>query len=203
LRIELDGDIDEQHVRDIIALNRARMAAKNKSSDMDAAEAARLLRLVRQGGLVSVMLLDGRVAAGTVCSRVGANYFMHVNAHDPAYDDARLGKLCCFMTICDCIGRGGKEFHFMWGRFEYKYQFLGVQQDFNELIVYRSYARMLRHAASALRTAFDGYAREWKFRLLDVADHPDHGNAVSRALSCFVNAARSLKRSSFLSAQRR
>jgi hypothetical protein len=202
LRIELDGDIDEQHVHDIIALNRARMAAKNKSSDMDATEAARLLRLVRQGGLVSVMLLDGRVVAGTVCSRVGANYFMHINAHDPAYDDARLGKLCCFMTICDCIGRGGKEFHFMWGRFEYKYQFLGVQQDFNELIVYRSAARMLRHAASALRTAFDGYAREWKFRLLDVADHPGHGNAALRALSRFVNAVRSLKRSSFLSAQR-
>ena len=200
--VEIDGEIDERHVCDIIELNRARMATKNKSSEIDAAEAARLVQLVRQGGLVSVMLLEGRVVAGTVCSRVGANYFMHINAHDPAYDDARMGKLCCFMTICDCIGRGGREFHFMWGRFEYKYLFLGVQQDFNELIIYRSSTHMLRHGASALRTAFDGYSREWKFRLLDMADHPDDGNIAARSVSRIVNTLRSLKRSSFMPAQR-
>lgn len=198
----VDGDIDEQQVRDIIEQNRARMAIKNKSSEIDSAETERLVRLVRRNGLVSVMTLDGRVVAGTVCSRVGANYFMHINAHDPAYDDARLGKLCCFMTICECIGRGGKEFHFMWGRFEYKYLLLGVQQDFSELILYRSRAHMLLNGMSAMRTAFNGYSREWKFRLLDIADHPEDCNGVSRLLARALNQVRTLKRSSLTLAQR-
>jgi hypothetical protein len=191
----IDGRIRESHVRDIIELNRARMATKNKESEIDVAETERLTMLVRQSGLVSVMLLDGRVVAGTVCSRVGTNYFMHINAHDPAYDDARLGKLCCFMTICDCIARGGKEFHFMWGRFEYKYLLLGVQQDYDELTIYRSHARMLLHGGSAFRIACSGYSREWKFRLLDLANKPDDSSLLLRTASRSLNFLRQLKQS--------
>ena len=179
----INGKIPASHVRDIIELNRARMAAKNKGSDIDTEETERLTKLVRQSGLISAMLLDGRVVAGTICSRVGGNYFMHINSHDPAYDDARLGKLCCFMTICDCIARGGKEFHFMWGRFEYKYLLLGVQQDYDELTIYRSHVHMLLHSTAALRTACSGYSREWKFRLLDLANKPDESNPFLRAAS--------------------
>jgi CelD/BcsL family acetyltransferase involved in cellulose biosynthesis len=196
-RVFIDGDIPSAYVRDIIELNRARMMTKNKSSEIDDEETARLTRLVRESGLVSVMILDGKVVAGTVCSRVGANYFMHINAHDPAYDDARLGKLCCYMTICDCIERGGKEFHFMWGRFEYKYLLLGVQQDYDELIVYRSRASMLRNGRTALRTAYQGYSREWKFRLLDMANRPDESSAFSRAAARSLNFIRSVKQSGF------
>ena len=191
----IDDRIPESHVRDIIELNRARMATKNKASEIDAEETSRLTRLVQQGGLVSAMILDGRVVAGTVCSRVGQNYFMHINAHDPAYDDARLGKLCCYMTICDCIARGGKEFHFMWGRFEYKYLLLGIQRDYDELTIYRSHARMLLHAASAFRIAYSGYSREWKFRLLDLANKPDESSLLLRTAARSLNFARNLKQS--------
>lgn len=192
-RVYTDGNIPEAHVADIVALNRARMTTKNKASEIDAAETARLARLVRERGLASVMILDGRVVAGTVCSRVGGNYFMHINAHDPAHDDARLGKLCCYMTICDCIGRGGKEFHFMWGRFEYKYLLLGVQRDYDELTLYRSHGRMLLHAPSALRIAYGGYARQWKFRLLDLANRQEEGGFLLRTAARSLNFARALK----------
>jgi hypothetical protein len=178
------------------------MATKNKTSEIDAEESKRHVRLVKESGLVSVMLLDGRVVAGTVCSRVGGNYFMHINAHDPAYDDARLGKLCCFMTVCDCIERGGREFHFMWGRFEYKYLLLGVQRDFYEVTMYRSRMRMLLHGGSALRIALNGYSREWKFRLLDLADHPEAASPVLRPVARLLNALRNLRRSGFAIAQR-
>lgn len=197
LRFEvwIDGGIPEAHVRDIFELNRARMATKNKASEIDAEEVSRLTRLVQQGGLVSTMILDGRVVAGTVCSRVGQNYFMHTNAHDPAYDDARMGKLCCYMTICDCIARGGKEFHFMWGRFEYKYLLLGVQRDYDELTIYRSHAHMLLHGASAFRIAYSGYSREWKFRLLDLANKPDESSLLLRTAARSLNFVRNLKQS--------
>ncbi len=196
-QVHIDHEIVDQHVRDIIELNRARMSAKNKSSDIDAAETERLIRLVKQSGMVATMMLDGRIVAGIICSRIGANYFMHINAHAPAYDDARLGKLCCYMTICNCIERGGKEFHFMWGRFEYKYLLGGVQQNFNELVVYRSPERMLRHWNTVLRVAYQGYSREWKFKILDMADSKGETGAIARAAIRFLNFLRHFRRSGF------
>ena len=83
----------------------------------------------------------------------------------------------------------------MWGRFEYKYLLLGVQQDFHELLVYRSHARMLVNGATALRTAFSGYSREWKFRLLDIADHPGQGGMTTRAVARVLNFLREAKQS--------
>lgn len=189
-RITLDD------VRDIFELNRARMANKNKVSEMDEAETARVARLVQSNGLVSVMRMDGRVCAGTVCSRVGGNYFMHINAHDPAYDDARLGKLCCYFTIRECIARGGKEFHFLWGRFAFKYLMLGVQQDFDQLVVYRSPAGVIRNARTALPIALGGYLRKAKFRLLDIANQPESGSFASRLAYRSLNYLRHLKQSS-------
>jgi hypothetical protein len=193
--VYLDDQILPQDVRDIFELNRARMANKNKTSEMDEVETARVARLVRSRGLVSVMRIDGRVCAGTVCSRVGDNYFMHINAHDPAYDDARLGKLCCYFTIRDCIERGGSEFHFLWGRFGFKYLMLGVQQDFDQLVVYRSPARFIKNAGVALPIAFNGYLRKVKFRLLDIANHPESGGFTSRLIFRSVNYLRHLKQS--------
>lgn len=190
-----DDQIVPQDVRDIFELNRARMANKNKVSEMDEVETDRVVQLVRTRGLVSVMRLDGRVVAGTVCSRVGDNYFMHINAHDPAYDDARLGKLCCYFTIRDCIEHGGKEFHFLWGRFGFKYLMLGVQQDFDQLVVYRSPARFMKNIGVALPIAFNGYLRQAKFKLLDIANQPESGSATSRLISRSVNYLRQLKQS--------
>lgn len=193
--VYLDDEILPQHVRDIFELNRARMANKNKISEMDEVETNRVIRLVRLSGLVSVMRIDGRVVAGTVCSRVGDNYFMHINAHEPAYDDARLGKLCCYFTIRDCIERGGREFHFLWGRFGFKYLMLGVQQDFDQLVVYRTPLHLVRNAGVALPIAVHGYLRKVKFRLLDIANQPESGGFVSRMTFRLLNHLRNLKQS--------
>src|SRR5207245_3753907 len=118
-------------------------------------------------GLVGVATVDGRVCAGVICSRSAANYFMHVIAHDPTYDEYRLGKLCCYLTICECINRGGKEFHFLWGRYEYKYRLLGVQRDLDHLTVYRSRAQFLLNGNLVLKNAYKGYGRQAKRWLLD------------------------------------
>jgi hypothetical protein len=196
-QVYLDDEISEQHVRDIIALNRARMVQKNKASDIDEDETVRMLRLVKQCGLVCLMTIDGQVCAGSICTRVGDNYFNHISAHHPDYDAYRLGTLCCYLTICEAIERGAAEFHFMWGRFEYKYALLGVKKDFDELIIYRSWAHFLRHAGSAARIAFEGYRRTLKFWLLDIADQPDEASMPSRLASRFLNWMRDMKQSRF------
>lgn len=156
------GAIEPQHVRDIIDLNRARMADKNIVSGIDEAEAAKLNYLARERGLVVVATIDGHVCAGAITFRVGENFFLSVLAHDPAYNAYRLGNQCCYFTICECIKRAGKEFHFLWGQYDYKYLFLGVQRDLHRLAIYRSRLRYLLNAGFALRIAFLGYIRRAK-----------------------------------------
>lgn len=164
--VYVDEEVSEQHIRDIVRLSGARMIAKNIVSAHSEEKTERLIRLVRMYGLVGVTTIDGRVCAGAICSRFGANYFLHVIAHDPQYDDYRLGTLCCYQTICECIERGGNEFHFLSGRYGYKYKLLGVQRDLDHLAVYRSRLQFLFNGDIVLKNAFRGYGRKAKRWLL-------------------------------------
>ncbi len=146
-------EIEEQTIRDIINLNRARMAYKNKISAIDEEETLRIIRLATECGLVGVIRIDGRVCAGSISFCIGSNYFFSVIAHDPLYDDYCLGILCCFSTICECIARDGKEFHFQWGEYEYKYKLLGVKRDLDNVAIFRSRMHMLRNIEIVLTAA--------------------------------------------------
>lgn len=169
------GEVDEQHIRDIVSLNRARMASRNQSSSIDELETERIIKLVKLCGMVTVVTIDGRVCAGAINYRFGENYFLNVIAHDPQYDEYGLGTLCCYFAICECIARRGREYHFLWGRYEYKYRLLGVQRDLSCLTIYRSRIRMLVNGRTALRLVYQDYAygaRDWmelKMRRLDNA----------------------------------
>ena len=106
-----------------------------------------------------MLLLDGRVCAGAVSFRTGAHYFMTVAAHDPQFNAFRLGTLNGFLNISECIRRGGQQCHLLWGRHEYKYRFLGVERELDNLAVYRSRLSMLRHADLVLKMALEGTLR--------------------------------------------
>lgn len=158
----------EEDLRAIIALNHARMEGKNKQSDIDHSETDRLIALTRQCGLIGVCRIDGKVCAGAMSFRAGDNYFLNVLAHDPAYDEFWLGILCCYMTICECIARGGKEFHFLWGRYDYKFTLLAAIRDLDRIVVYRSRAGMLTNADVWCRAAMEGLSRRTNLQLHDL-----------------------------------
>jgi hypothetical protein len=155
-------DVSERQLAEIVALSCARIASKNQAPTHTDDKTAQLIRLVQACGVVLVATIDGRVCAGVICTQFGGNFFMHVVAHDPAYDDYRLGKLCCYFSICDAIARGAKEYHFLWGRQEYKYRLLGVQRDLDRVVVYRSRLSVLLHCGRFLHTAWRGYGRRAK-----------------------------------------
>lgn len=182
--------LDPQLVREIIEFNRARMAGKNIASMIDEEETRRIIRLVRECGMVGVMKIDGRLCAGAISFQSGSNYFLNVLAHDPRYDDYWLGFLCCYMTICECIARGGKEFHFMWGREEHKALLLGVQKEFDHLTLYRSRVHYLRDSPNLLRNAFNACTQQLKRRLLNGQTDP---NPVWRFAAAALHRARRSK----------
>lgn len=156
----VNDQADEQTMRDVINLNRARTAGKIGVSASNEEETERIIRLATECGMVCVARIDGRLCAGSINFRVGSNYFLGVIAHDPMYDGYWLGILCCYFTICKCIAQGGKEFHFMWGECEYKYTLLGVKRDLDKIAIYRSFGQMLLNSDMVLNIAFRGYLRQ-------------------------------------------
>ena len=189
-----DGaSVDEHAVRRIIEFNRARMAGKNKVSTLDDTEAERILRIVRSCGMVGVATIDGEICAGAIGYRVGGNFFLYVLAHDPKYDGYWIGILSCYLTMCECIARGWKELHFLWGRYEYKFTLGAVRRDLYHLTVYRSRAQQLLHPITALRTAYTGISQHVRSVLLESARQPD--TPLSRLAFHAFNRLRMLRRS--------
>jgi hypothetical protein len=157
----------------IVGFNRSRMKTKRKISGINTAESERLHALVRKCGLLCTITIDGRVCAGTICYQFGDNYFMRVIAHDSVYSDYRLGLLCCYLTIAECILRGGKNYHFLWGREEYKYRFLGQHRSFDSLTIYRSGFHYLANLFSIIKTASKARFTALKLWLLDPDNKDD------------------------------
>jgi len=153
------GEIEESQIRQVIDLNRLRMASKGKESINDEDTTRRIVQLARECGRIGVIMIDGRICAGSINYRVGANYFLETLAHDPAYDDYRLGTLCCYLTICECIRDGGGEYHFLWGQDEYKSRLLGVQRDLDDIVIYRSWLHMVLYGKLVMHHVFQAALR--------------------------------------------
>lgn len=182
--------IDDTQFRQLMALSRARMASKDKAHGFGERETALLISLAKVTGMIGIVKIDDRICAGAICYRAGDNFFLYVITHDSAFNDYGLGTYCCYLTICECIARGGAEFHFLWGREEYKYRLLGEQRDFDSLTIYRSRAHLLRDGRAVAKTALKSWTRQAMLWLLS----PERRNSpLTQAAIKMVRTMRRLK----------
>jgi hypothetical protein len=191
-QVYVKEQVREQDIRSIIKLNWSRMAGKNIVSRIDEEETQWIVRLVQQCGIVGVATIEGQVSGGAIGFRIGDNYFMHVIAHDPLYNDYSLGIICYYFTICEGIIRGGKRFHLSWGRYEYKYRLLGVTIDIAQVNIYRNRTCAILCSGDIIKAAGAGYIRQGKLWLLE-ADRRDGRMALFA--SKIVRVLRIFKRS--------
>jgi hypothetical protein len=195
VKVYQKDEVKADDIRAIVRMNRARMAAKAKVSSNDDEETERVIALARECGVVCVATIDDRICAGVINYRLGSTFFMPVIAHDPQYNDYRLGTIHCFLTICECIALGCNEYHFLWGRYEYKYRLGGVMRDLDRLVVYRSRTQFLLNGDVALKTAAAGrwhIARRW---MLEQGTPQGGVGLTSRIVFRLVDRLRRLKRS--------
>jgi hypothetical protein len=185
--------IQDEHIHAIVRLNKARMAEKNKESIIDDPETARIIRMVRAYGMVGVARIDNVICAGTISYAIGNNYFLSVLAHAPEYDAYWIGILCCYKTIRECIARGGKEFHFLWGRYDYKFTLLAKLRTLNHITIYRSRLNYLLNFSSVFKGFFERKRREVQL-LMHETKHHHQNDFWSRALVEVVRGTRGLKR---------
>lgn len=153
-------EIQESHLHAILALNCSRMEAKGKQTPWTDRHERCMLELARMCGMVKLIAIDECICAGTLNYRIHDNYFLEVVAHAPEYNEYRLGTLCCYATVCECIAAGGKEYHFLWGESDYKYRLGGVRQDLEHMAIYRSRRRMVTHASLALDNIYQSQKRK-------------------------------------------
>ena len=184
------GEIEEWQIRHIIDLNRLRMASKGKESINDEDITRRIVQLACECGLVGVIMIDGRICAGSINYRAGANFFLETLAHDPAYDDYRIGTLCCYLTICECIRRGGGEYHFLWGQDEYKSRLLGVQRDLDDIVIYRSWLHMVLYGKLVMHHAFQGAVRRARIWVRKMRRRDSFGGRIVARLWRMVRASK-------------
>jgi hypothetical protein len=188
-------DVDERQIRDIVALNRERMASKQKTSSLDKQETQNIIERTKSCGLVGIATINDKICAGAISYCTGDNYFLDVLAHDLTYNDYWIGILCCYMTICQCITRGGKEFHFLWGRYDYKFTLGATLRDLDYVVVYRSRLQFFLNGDFALKIALSGYVRKAKIWL------NYKGSFLSKVLLKIINWLRILKRFNISSIQ--
>ena len=184
--------VDEQTIRGIIGFNHARMTSKNKRSNLGEGAVRRITRLAQACGLVGVLRIDGRICAGAISYRSGSNYFLDVLAHDPAYDEYWAGILCCYWTICECIKHGGAEFHFLWGRYDYKFTLGASIRNLDGITVYRSHAHMLLNGLFALNATYAGRMRQLKLWMDD--ENARNASAGSRFAFRVLRSLQDMKR---------
>lgn len=180
--IQINENVSEQDIRDIIKLNGMRMASKHKMQAIGHHEAERMITLTKTRGMVCLMKLNGKVCAGTVNLSAGDNYFLETIAHDPAYNAYGLGTLCCYLTICECIARGAKEYHFLWGESEYKHRLLGVRKPLYRIAVYRSPMAIVQNSGLAAGMTLGSLSYRAKLGLRERARRADMAGSVLRAV---------------------
>ena len=186
-------NVTEQHVREVISLRSARFAEKKKVDFVDDKEVSRVLAMVREcGGMVGLATIDGNICAGQISYRTGKNDFGAIIAHDPRYNEYWLGVITCYLTICECITRGAKEFHFQWGRQEYKYRLLGVQRDLDNVNIYRSHLSLVTNGSVALSCFCRGQLRRAKLWVLDPKNRE---NVIARAATRSIRYLQSARQS--------
>lgn len=135
--------IDERLFYHLINLKESRITAKKQTFNINKDHAKHLLRLARLCGVFNVIWIDGHLGAGVIEYRFGADQDGELTVHDPRYDQYSLGIICNYLSICECITKGVKRYHFGAGRNLYKIQLGSVPQNMEQLDIYRSPARML------------------------------------------------------------
>lgn len=168
----VDGpQVTDAQLHRVIDFNRARMQKKGRRFGMSEHEEQGLRRVLRERGRLGLIEIDGEIRAGLLCTLAGKDIYMHVIAHDPDYDDLRLGFLCCVLTIQDAIGQRLERFHFLWGQYDYKTRLGGVRVDLRQALLLRSPLAVLVHPREVLRlvtaqlkAALRQQVRRWRKR---------------------------------------
>jgi len=118
------------------------MESANKKGYISEKQITKLIRLINGHGKVSIATINGGICAASVWYRVGRRNFMHIIAHDPNFDDFKLGHLLQAYTFKQCVRLGSTECWMMAGG-EYKQRFGARKVGLESVYIYRNRYRSI------------------------------------------------------------
>jgi hypothetical protein len=152
-------------VAKIVELNCLRIRSKNQVPSHTAESLDWLYRITQKFGIVVLAMQGERICGGVICTNINGKFFMHVIAHDSEFDVVRMGKICCYLSICDAINKGGSEYHMLSGEYDYKSKFLGKKFEYERISIYRSKKAVLSMLPSFIEAELKGRGRSLKKKL--------------------------------------
>jgi hypothetical protein len=163
--------VEDWQIREIVRLNAARMHEKNVVPKLNESDVVELIQLVRSCGEVGILAIGGAICAGSIVVCVGHDVISRVLAHDPAYNEDRLGTLCCYLTICHFIKRGAKRFHLMAGPAPYKKALLAEYVPLYHVVRYRTWRHAVIDAPNSVRFLYRGKVLETNRSVIEKLEH--------------------------------
>ena len=183
-------EVSEEQIRSLVALSRARMSAKKRRFHYDEDAIKKLVKLIRKYGIVMIAKSVSGICGGTICYRIGEHYFMHILAHDPKYNEYGLGKLCCYLSVCNAIDNGATAYHFGWGRTNYKYAMGAKNVDLYRIEIYRSRMRLVGNVGHFFKMRISCNIRRYKLWMECI----DQGNTkLNRRIVVAIKTLRKIK----------
>lgn len=152
-------------VHEIVELSKARLKQKKQIPNHTEQTIRKMLPLISKYGVALVAEKEGKICGGILCTLIYDQMYMHIIAHDPSLDHLRLGKICCFLSICDAIKRQCRHYHMLSGEYDYKFQFLGERFDYDRLTLYRSKSSIVKNVRTYIRNEIRGRGRKLKRNL--------------------------------------
>jgi hypothetical protein len=145
VRILTPPQVTEEQVRELIAFAAARMAVKRTRAYIGEHEVDKLMRMIGSHGVVVAAMIDDQLCGGSIWYSVGGRSFMHINAHDPRFDQFMLGNHVLLRGVLHWVECGGRECWLMGGFGTHKAKFGAAPRYLETLLIYRSRLGYLFH----------------------------------------------------------
>lgn len=188
--VHTGSDIRGEDVVAVFDMNRQRMSERGTYYGYSADYPERTTQLLRESGVLCLARINGEICAGTILYEVEGEYFLDVLSHRSEYNDIGLGTLCCYLSICECIKRGGSVYHFLWGRYDYKLRLGGVERPMSAVTLYRSRMHMLLRLDIALTQAGQGAMFKSKRRIREFSERE---GVLSRLVGKLLSSGRRMR----------
>jgi len=133
---EIDGNVVDK----IVQFNRCRMKSKGKISGINDEYENSIYKYCKHYGCVSTLELDGEMVAGSIGTLINKDIYMQVISFDENYQSYNVGEVCTNNMINYAIENKWTNFHFLWGRTEFKRRMMADSHDLYSYYVYRNYS---------------------------------------------------------------
>jgi hypothetical protein len=186
-----DEAIQAVHCRTLLRMNHLQLVpGKEKEEPLDDAS-EEMIRAAQVAGLVCLLRIDGRIAAGVICRCVGGEWRISCLAYDPLLKAYGLGMLCLYFAACVHIDSLRKKAGATILRPRYTHALAVHQERVTVMTLRRPHASWLVRCDCAVHETAMGYLR-WTRQMRE--ECVQVGGAFIRLLSAWKQAFQSAKK---------